>query len=362
MFIAALAFAVATGLEEHLWLVIAAIALLSTAYTLLGGLKGVVWTDVAQGSMFFVGASIALAVGLAALPFDPWSALREAWSAGKLQVLTFADPQGTPWYASKAVLPSAVIGGFFLSLATYGTDQENVQHLLNTRSERGSVRALVASGLFTFPVAGLFLAVGTMLWLYHRHVPVSAYSAAEARTIFPNFIVHAIPIGLRGLVFAGLFAAAMANLGAMLNAAAATWTTDIRPRALEPRAALRRVRALVVAFGAVLALLALGFTALPKDASLIHTALSAMTILYGGILGVFLAALLFEGRGSDASVVAGLAVGVAIGALLFFWRPIFGVPAPVSWPLYIPISASATLCVAALGRRAAAPALGAAHG
>ena len=70
-----------------------------------------------------------------------------------------------------------------------------MQNLLNTKSAKSSVRSLLASALFTFPIVALFLSVGTMLWLYHRHVAVTAYDPVlDQERIFPLFIVHALPV------------------------------------------------------------------------------------------------------------------------------------------------------------------------
>lgn len=352
MYIAAVAFSVVT--QTNTIAAIAAIALLSTLYTLLGGLKAIVWTDVAQGMTFLVGAAAALAFGL----WHTQVPLEQAWSevlgAAKTQVIQF-DLGNQPWYAQLNTLPMAVLGGMTLVLATHGTDQMMVQHLLNTRSQKGATRSLVTAGLFTFPVVILFLSVGTMLWLYHRHATVTAYDPSDSNKIFPNFIMHVIPTGLRGLVFAGLFAAAIASLGATINAATATWVNDVRASRSEAPSSLARVRTLGLVFGLLLGGIALFFEQFNADGSkqLVDTALSAMAIVYGGILGAFACALVPGRRFSDAGVVAGLVAGVACGALLFFqtelqaWLKLGG-PAKLAWPLSIPISLCVTMATAAL--------------
>jgi Na+/proline symporter len=329
LFIAGLAFAVVTG--ASLGAAIAAMALVSTVYTFVGGLKAVVWTDVLQGSIFVIGALAALVFGLLQIGRPVGDVLSEAMVAGKLQAVALVPADGETWLTSLRALPVAVLGGFFLVLASHGTDQENVQHLLNVRSERGARRSIVASGLFAFPVVVAFLAVGTMLWSYHRHVGGHAYDPGDTRYIFPNFIMHALPLGLRGLVFAGLFAAAVSSLGATLNANAV--------------------------FGGLLMAVGLFFAWYSKHETndLVMIALGAMTIVYGGLLGGFLCGLLYRTRGSDASVTLGMAAGCLLGALLFFHKPLFGLDAKlVEWPFYIPIACAATLLVGALGRREAA--------
>ncbi len=355
LYIAAIAFSVVTGLEE--WLCIALMAGVSTLYTLVGGLKAVVWTDVAQGSVFFVGALTALVVGLYAIGKPPGELLDEALAAGKLKLLVLDE---APLQSLRS-LWSALLGGFLLALAVQGTDQEAVQHMLNTRSERSAGRTVLSSGLITFPIVASFLAVGTMLWLFERHVGVHGYALGteeEIKRVFPNFILHELPLGVRGLVFAGLFAAAISSLGATLNAAAAAWTHDIAPRR-EPLS-LAGVRLLTGVFGLLLAGIALFFAWFAKGSStdLVQIALSAMTILYGGILGGFLVALFAPRRGSDASVPLGMLAGVACGTLFFFQEKLFHAVV-LAWPWSLCLSTLLAFGVGALGSRRAAPGAGA---
>jgi SSS family transporter len=354
LYIAALAFSAATGFSMPL--AILTMALLSTVYTWFGGLRAVVATDVAQGAIFLVGALGALVVGLSAIDAPLGALAGEVWREGKAQVF-FWSAGDAPWWTSTQPFPMAALGGFLLVLATHGTDQENVQHMLNTRSARSSSRSLLASALFTFPIVMLFLSVGSMLWLYHRHVAVSAYDPAQSPSIFPNFIVHALPSGVRGLAFAGLFAAAISSLGATLNATATIWISDIRGRAgLDTgRGEARRLN---VVFGVLLCAVGLFFWrwSQGKDDGLVEIALSAMTLLYGGLLGGFLCALLYKRRGSDRGVALGMGAGVLIGGLAFFQRELLGLsadePKLVEWPLTMLLSVLAVLAVAAFSRRA----------
>jgi SSS family transporter len=354
LYIAGLAFGAATGFET--WLAIALMAGLSTVYTWIGGLRAVVSTDVAQGTIFVAGALAALVFGLAAIDAPLGALAREAWDAGRLRVFHADGADGVAWWQSLQPFPMAALGGFVLMLATHGTDQENVQHMLNTRSETASARSLVVSGFAAFPVWALFLAVGTMLWLYHRHVAVTAYDPGDTARIFPNFIVHALPSGVRGLVFAGLFAAAVSSLGATLNATATIWLGDIRGRG-RLDATRGEARRLNLVFGALLTAVGLFFWkwSAGRNDGLVALALEAMTILYGGLLGGFLCALLFRRRGSDSSVMLGMAAGAAVGALAFFQRELLdiapGDPKLVEWPITMPLSVLVALAVGALGRR-----------
>lgn len=362
LFIAAIAFAAVTG--SNLYVGVLVMAVVSTVFTLFGGLRAVVWTDVAQGILILIGAGAALVVGLSKIGLPLGDLIQEALANGRLEFITFAAPRGPAtsagpsWLYSVRQFPVAVLGGFLLVLATHGTDQENVQQLLSTRSEKSSGRSIILSGLFTFPIVMLFLSCGTMLWLYSRHVglpPVEASdSIDESRKLFPNFIMKVVPIGLRGLAFAGLLAASIA--GSTLNATTSTWVSDIRKN--RGPGDLGRVKRLIVVFGGVLAAVGLffAFWSRGQPRQLIDIALNAMTIVYGGILGTFLVALVSRTRGSDASTTSGLVAGIACGAVGFFQGSIakaLGVSwQPIEWPWQLLASTALTIAVACLGRRA----------
>jgi len=349
LFIAALAFDAATGFG--LGNAIVGMALLSTVYTLLGGLKAVVWTDVAQGTIFALGALVALLVGLHALSIEPGAVVERALAAGKLTVFKW---EANPFSDAYQTL-TAILGGFVLALASHGTDQENVQHMLNVRNQRGSALSILTSGLFTFPIVALFLRRSGMRSLSEdgwRLVAEGITTPEEVKRIFPNFIVHEMPAGLRGLVFAGLFAAAVSSLGATLNATTSAWTSDIRPLA---DTGLARVRRLIFVFGLLLCAVGLffGWYSEGSTIDLVQLALSAMTILYPGILGAFLVALFLDTRGNDTSVPLGMLTGVLFGTAFFFQKQLLaplGLP-ELAWPWTMTIATLAAVLVAGSAAR-----------
>jgi solute:Na+ symporter, SSS family len=354
LFIAAIAFAAVTG--SNLYVGVVVMAVVSAVFTLLGGLRAVVWTDVAQGILILIGAGAALVVGLSKIGLPLGELVNEAISNGKFEFITL-DDGGAGWLHSVRPFPVALLGGFLLVLATHGTDQENVQQLLSTRSEKSSGRSIVLSGLFAFPIVMLFLSCGTMLWLYARHIglpPVEGDAIDESRKMFPTFIMKVVPVGLRGLAFAGLLAASIA--GSTLNATTSTWVSDISKN--RGAGELGRVKRLILLFGGILAAVGIffAFWSRTQPRQLIDIALNAMTIVYGGILGTFLVALLSRTRGSDASTTCGLFAGIACGAIGFFQGSIasaVGVPwNPIEWPWQLLASTALTAGIACLGKRA----------
>ncbi len=351
LFIAAFAFAVVTGLPIET--VILASGLGAGLYTLVGGIRAVVWTDVVQGVVFLAGAGAAAGVladrvGLGEIA--AWALAEE-----RMRVFHFA-----PGFALADARPFgvALFGGFFLTLATHATDHDMVQRLLTTKDGRSAGRALLGSALLNFPLTALFLFLGTGLAFFYLTPP--GYDVSDARRILPLFAVHELPDGVRGLLFAGLFAAAMSSLDSAICAMAATWSIDVRPRAPDERALRRRTRAASLAFAVALvaaAWILAAYQGALQDAaerdgatvpSLVEFALSAMTVVYGGLLGLFAVALLAPGRGSRTSATAGLAVGAALGLALFLHPVLLG-ETWVAWPWWIPLSATASAAVVVVG-------------
>ncbi len=346
LFIAALAFSAVTN--TSLPASIVACGLIAGVYTRAGGIRSVIWTDVLQAGVFLAGAFALLAAAAAAVPGGLAAIWSWAEAAARTEVFTFS-PLFT-WSNSRG-FGTAVVGGFFLTLATHGTDFDMVQRLLTARSGRAGGAALAGSALLNFPLTALFLLIGTAIAAVYALAP-PAWEPDTVRVV-PTFALHALPIGVRGLVFAGLLAAAMSSLDSAICAIATTWTVDFagaKPAAEKGSegVAARSRHAAVLASGALVlsALGMAGYHALlraPDDGgstlSLVEFALSAMTILYGGLLGVFAIAITTRHVGSERGAVAGLGVGSATGLLLFLHPVLLG-ETWLAWTWWIPLSAT----------------------
>ena len=199
---------------------VAAIGLVAIVWTWMGGIAAVVWTDVFLFGLFLVGIAVSLWSVHRGLDAGLGPALSSGLEAGKFRFLDFGvDPTApyTFWVACIAA-PWGMVG-------PYGTDQLIVQRLLCCKNARDARRAMLwstSSILVTFLVALL----GIGLWALYRESPLSGelagMVAAEPDKVFPVFITTAIPAGLRGLVVAGAFAAAISSLDSILAALSQT--------------------------------------------------------------------------------------------------------------------------------------------
>src|SRR5580698_2124274 len=310
---------VAFGTGETLSIVI--IATLTLFYTLEGGMRAVIWTDVLQFALYITGSVAAFLLLLHKIP-GCWPAVTRAAAAagGKLTVFDFAfslTKSYTFW--------SGLLGGTFLTMASHGTDQTMVQRLLASRNERDSKTALLASGLIIFAQFALFLVLGVMLFVYAQHFPL-AIPGGDPDKIYPRFIVRSMPVGLVGIVLASIFAIAMSNASGSLNSLASSSMMDMGTRRAEGTGqSLGASRRMTLVWGVVLGLLAL----VPWGPVLV-AGLTIASITYGALLGVFLLGTWNQRANENGALVgfaAGLATMIAVSrftALAWTWYVLAG--------------------------------------
>ncbi len=289
------------------------------AYTLAGGLRAVVWTDVLQWSVYMLGSR----------PFT---------------------------------LLGGLVGGALMSAASHGTDHLIVQRLLATRSLRSARWALVGSGLLVTAQFALFLLLGTALW-----AAGAAPQGLAGDELLPRFVLQQLPSGLAGLLMAGILAAAMSTISSSISAMASSLTHDLyAPWAgLHPvhdAARLQRAgRWFSLLWGLLLIAAALGLHAAApaRDTPVVVLALSVASITYGALLGVYLLSSPRSGV-QGPQVIAGALATVLLMTGLVLARPLSAWP-PLAWlapagqlafPWYVPLGTAITVAVAWLAARA----------
>ena len=328
---------------------IAVMGVVTMVYTYFGGFKAVVWTDVLQLSVYLAGGVAALFIAWH-LAGGTHAALELASRAGKLRVI---DPVVN--FTTTYTLLGGLIGGAMLSAASHGTDHLIVQRLLATRSLRDARIALVGSGVMVILQFTLFLLVGSAIW---------AAGLAPASTpsdhLFPMFIVDHLPLGLGGLVVAGILAAAMGTHSSAINSLASSATHDLYAGytgRTDPKHLLKVGRW----FSAVWALALIGGALMffvmstGGDTPVVVVALSIASVTYGALLGTYLLAARWSHAGGRDVIVA-VSVSMAVMLLVVFATRLsalapFAALAPLgrlAWPWYVPIGTLLTVGVGTL--------------
>src|SRR6266478_1401425 len=308
---------------------IVAIVLLTAVYTTLGGIKAVIWTDVIQASLMIGSALIALGLLYSAIP-GGWHEIVQRHGGFHVSdlITTGLDPAKHGWdrvkgmFETEYTIFAGLIGAAFITMGTHGTDQDMVQRMLTARDIRRSRRSLICSGLADIPIAFTFLSIGLLLWVYYQAHPDPTLSKTPNET-FCHFILYQMPVGLRGLLLAGIFATAMGSLSTALNALATSFTRDwyepyINPEATDAQS-LRAVKWATVWFSVLMIIVASSTAYLVivhPNVRIIPIVLSIFGYTYGSLLGVFFAGMLTKNRGNDFGNILAMILGFAVVAIL----------------------------------------------
>ncbi len=155
---------------------VALIGVPTVLYTMIGGIQAVAWTDVKQMLLIIIAIVAVIIVLLVRIPVDPDSALRIAGAAGRLQVFDFdftLTKQYTFW--------SGIIGGTFLMMSYFGTDQSQVQRYLTAKSVDEARSSHLISAYWKIPLQALVLLIGVLVFVFYVFTaPPLYYNPAQA--------------------------------------------------------------------------------------------------------------------------------------------------------------------------------------
>ncbi len=312
------------GSAQNMQLAIIVLTAVGICYTLVGGIRSVIWTDVLQLFIFVAAAVTALVLLAYKIPSDIPTVHKALEDAGKLAVETggsFESSTVTINTASPFTLITALTGLALFNIAAYGTNHDMTQRMLTCRSSIKGSGAAIGSILLSVPVQALFLAVGLGLYVFYQMPDVMgdakpAYEPNQSHKVFLQFILMEMPPGVKGLFLAGLFAAGLSTLNSGLNSMSSTLVSDFYQqmfRNRSPRHYMIIGRLAMIFWGLVLGGFAIFCVSIysPENQSLLDFALGVMIIPYAGLLAVFLTAI-FTNRGNSFSAIAALFVGMMI--------------------------------------------------
>ena len=347
---------------------IIALTVVTCLYTAVGGIKAVIWTDVIQAGLMFGGALVAIGTLLAhvgglseVLRAVPQLATHEGYFLHGFEadrVAQWREAHGLaamgPWDYVKLVLASdytlfsAIVGATLGNMAAFGTDQDMVQRMLTAETHQKARRSLITAAFMDLPVAGAFVFIGILLFVYYQQDPT--FRPRATADVFVSYILNVMPVGVRGFVVAGVFATAMGSFSAALNALATSATNDWYIRWVPRRSESHYVRAarwFTVLFAGLMVVIA-GLFAYAKvtspDVRIIPVVLGIAGFILGPMLGVFLVGMFTTGRGSDRgnmlAITAGLLATVVVGKLhltiLNGLAPWLGLAGTLQQPAWIP--------------------------
>ena len=308
VYLPAIALSSVTGLEVHACILL--MGVLCIIYTVLGGIEAVIWSDVIQAFVLVGGALLILVWCINGVDGGISELYDRASSSGRLRI---AD---VDWDFTRSSLPVVILGGIFINLIPYASDQSVVQRYLTTSDERSARKAIWLGGLIAIPASILFFGLGTALFGFYDANPDLLGPISKTDQIVPWFLVNEVPSGLAGLVIAGVFAAAMSSLDSSMNSSATALINDfyrrLRPASVETNEAseLLLARILTVVLGCIGTAAALVLASFPAE-SVFDQWLEIVGLFASGLCGLFVLGV-FTQRPGTVSAVIGIISSVVL--------------------------------------------------
>jgi len=280
----ALALSAVTGWDVIYCII--AMGVLSTIYTVLGGIEAVIWTDVIQTIVLVGGALVAFFIIVGEVDGGFSSIIDTASKQGKFEMVNtdwnFIDGIDTIWVI--------VLGGIFAQILSYGTDQAVVQRYLTTPTEKEAAKAIWTNSALSVPVSVLFFGVGTALFVYFQQQPAKLEPISKIDQIFPHFILQQMPAGWAGLVIAGVFAAAMSSLDSSMHSIATAFTTDFLSKDRDSESLLKLAKRITFILG-ILGTVSAIYIASQDSKNLWDTLMGYVGLILGTLGGLFTLAI-----------------------------------------------------------------------
>ena len=306
------------------------VGVITLIYSYIGGIKAVIWTDVIQMFVYTFGAVASMVIIYNLLP-NGWDDVTAFANPGdKFQIFNLKMSDSfSSFFTGGYGLIGGLVGGAFLAMASHGTDQMIVQRLLTCKDKRSSQKAVIVSGIIVTVQFTIFLVVGLMLYALYEGVDfkslvINGQNLTKSDEIFPMFIVQSLPAGLAGIVVAGLLSASMSTLSSTFNSLASTTILDLfkGKKFIKDEKDELKYSKLATIFWAIV-IMGTGLLFQSETNPAVDFALKIQSLIYGGLLGVFLLGIMsVKAQLKDA--VISYTFAIVILSLLFI-LPKFGV-------------------------------------
>lgn len=311
MYLPALALAAITPMTEQQCILL--MGVLSIVYCTLGGLEAVVWTDTIQSFVLLGGALFSFVLIVNQVDGGLGGFMATATEHNKLHMVNW-DFASTSF--ATTALWVVLLGGLGQSLVPYSSDMAVVQRYMSVPDMARAKRAIWTNAVAILPASLLFFGVGTALFVFYAHNPGNLDPTFKTDAIFPLFIARELPMGIAGLVVAGIFAAAQSTISTSMNSTSTALVSDfVRPMQLvhSERGYLRLGRVLTAGMGILGMVLALSFAA--SDIKSLWDQFMMILGLFGGSMCGLFCLGIFTTRTSGPGAITGAFAGAA--GLLF---------------------------------------------
>ncbi len=294
-----------TGLSNIL--ISSIILLIAVVYTMMGGIKAVIWTDVSQMAVLWFGGLVVFYVVLAGVDVDFASGMQLLRDAGKLDSLDFS------WnLALNNGVWVSLIGYGILHMQYFSSDQSQVQRLFTARSMKDVKYSFWFSGILLNTQFFIFMTLGLLLYLFY-----DARGFDDSNLVMVDFIVNHVPVGIFGVIIAAIFAASMAAIDSLLNSMTTVYVKDLHERWLARErgatASLALSRLVTLLFGMATAVFVYVMGDDPKS-PLVALMGEYVSYLTGAMFGMFVMGM-FSRTANQTGVCTGFVVGIIVVAV-----------------------------------------------
>jgi solute:Na+ symporter, SSS family len=286
-------------------------------YTIVGGIKAVIWTDVIQTIVLALGAILCLLIVFSKLPGGISEVFEVASAADKFSFSEMKDGivQPVKWgfTLQSKTATMMIFLGLNMWLLDYGCNQHSIQRYAASKTMKDARSALVFAAFCSVPIWLFFMFLGTSLYVFYQAFPSPEAAAmlsgeSKAEGILPYFIMSEMPVGAIGVILAAALAAAMSSLDSSINAISTVGVVDIYRRHLVKgkgdKHYLLVARLIAIVTGIVMVLGAIWFS-MADQKTLQDTTTALTSILSGGLLGLFLLGMLTT-RGDGKAAACGI--------------------------------------------------------
>ncbi|MGB3837500.1 MAG: sodium/solute symporter [Rhodanobacter sp.] len=344
LFLPALAIATITGIDV-VWSVLI-MGVFTILYTTLGGMKAVIWTDFVQVFVMFGGALFAIGFIITHIHGGVPAFMHAAMAEHKMHLLDFR------FDLTKATVWGFVFLVLFDVVLTFPKDQVLMQRILSTRSDKEAGRSVWMFAAVMIPGGFVFYLIGTALFVYYKSHPERMNPTLPIDATFPLFIAAELPMGVTGLIIAGIFAAAMSTLSSIINSVSTLASVDFYEKLVKHPTPKKSVLFAEVA-GVMVGLIAIGLAVLLSRYdihSLFDVSIELAGLLGGGFAGAYTLGM-FTRRANAPGVAIGIGASICLTLVAWWFKlvhPYFYLA--ISIALCIVIGYLASLCFPAPAR------------
>ncbi|MCA9142973.1 MAG: sodium/solute symporter [Planctomycetaceae bacterium] len=318
--------------SAQLLLVIVTVGIVATSYTMLGGLRAVIWTDVVQ-VVLLIGGGL-FTIGYVASTTGTW--LPDWYQATSRHLTSTEATHSLPLFSFDPFVRATVVTVAFnmciWHVCTHVGNQMTVQRYFSTSDMKSARRSFVTGSLFGVGINLMLVVVGLAVLYYYvgqeLAIDRGLDSKKEQSLIFPTFAVSRLPAGCGGAILAALLAAAMSSIDSGINSIATVLTTE--QRASPENSHVGKAKSITLIAGLLITIAAYGLSFLPDKWGVVDAMPRTFNAITAPLGGLFLVGM-FMPRVGEKAVIAGVIAGIATSIGLGYFEQLAPLLAVFGW-------------------------------